>query len=732
MSRTINELNTTDTLVGDDKLVIWKDEAGATRAITAADAADYFSLSGGPYQPLDELLTSIAALGPTTTADRMIYTTAQDVAALTPITAFGRSLLDDANAAAVFATLGADSVYARLAAPNTFTKGQTIDLAGSETTPPLDMDHGASGDPLTVDMRFGYAGSKINVWIDADGSLNLPGVDALAVGHWGEVEFRSGERGIATGIYGKGLCSGTWDPGIGFNGGAIGGFFDGSSARGGAIFGIGVHASATITAGALIRGGEFDTICPANTDSKIGIEVVSTAADTGVTTGIVTIDGGAALEDSAGIRLFAVTGGVGYSSGIMTIKRSDTAAPVKSGGALWHAGGFTTNAGLDWRSMTFSQAALWLKNNQNLTWRNAADNANIVGIKVDASNLVSIADAKLLVNPSTGASTLAGSFEVDATGSDAFIADRAAGSDAYYRLSSGGSNRWRFGKSSDAESGSNAGTNFQIIRYSDAGTFLGVPFIIARDTGYATIDGVYNSTTASAANVFVAAGGLLSRSTSALKYKKDVEPFDTGRTWPMLEAIDDALIWYRSNTDLCEGDDPRHGHYGVAADPLADVLPQLVHFGKSGEVEGFAYERVIVPLVRAVMELRKEVEQWKNMALNTLAPAGNQPSSSSSVSPDLSQSSSLEDDVPIGEMEIPEEIEIPRFLAPDPLEDVPASLIDLAEPGETVAEMQARLWELWREMNGKLMLNIATPEEIALHTRLHNELHWIAPPIEGE
>lgn len=84
------------------------------------------------------------------------------------------------------------------------------------------------------------------------------------------------------------------------------------------------------------------------------------------------------------------------------------------------------------------------------------------------------------------------------------------------------------------------------------------------------------------------------------------------------------------------------------------------------------------------------------------------------------------------DMEIPEEIEIPRFLAPDPLEDVPVSLQHLAEPGETVAEMQARLWELWREMNGKLMLNIATPEEIALHTRLHNELHWIAPLIEGE
>ena len=87
---------------------------------------------------------------------------------------------------------------------------------------------------------------------------------------------------------------------------------------------------------------------------------------------------------------------------------------------------------------------------------------------------------------------------------------------------------------------------------------------------------------------------------------------------------------------------------------------------------------------------------------------------------------------PVKDMEIPEEIEIPRFLAPDPLEGIPDALRALAEPGETVPEMQARLWTLWRELNGKLMLNLAGSEEIALHTRLHNELHWIAPPIEGE
>ncbi len=87
--------------------------------------------------------------------------------------------------------------------------------------------------------------------------------------------------------------------------------------------------------------------------------------------------------------------------------------------------------------------------------------------------------------------------------------------------------------------------------------------------------------------------------------------------------------------------------------------------------------------------------------------------------------------VQVGQMDEPNPIEIPRFLAPDPLEGIPAGLIELAEPGETAAAMQARLWALWLEINGKLMLGLASSEEIALHSRLHNELHWFAPPIDS-
>ena len=86
MSRTINELNTTATIVDADKLVLWQEQSGSTRAITAADAAAYFSIAGGPYQPLDELLTAIAGQGPNTANGDFIQLTGQDTVRVRKLT----------------------------------------------------------------------------------------------------------------------------------------------------------------------------------------------------------------------------------------------------------------------------------------------------------------------------------------------------------------------------------------------------------------------------------------------------------------------------------------------------------------------------------------------------------------------------------------------------------------------------------------------------------------------
>ncbi|MEL7446072.1 MAG: hypothetical protein AAGK02_09690 [Pseudomonadota bacterium] len=108
---------------------------------------------------------------------------------------------------------------------------------------------------------------------------------------------------------------------------------------------------------------------------------------------------------------------------------------------------------------------------------------------------------------------------------------------------------------------------------------------------YITLVQAYNNTTATAANatLLAANSGQLLRSTSAAKYKKDIEPIDADyskRVWGL------GPIWYRSNTELCASDVAEHGHFGFLADDAAEPLPQLVTFNEEGEVEGFNYDRV--------------------------------------------------------------------------------------------------------------------------------------------
>ena len=61
--------------------------------------------SAAPYQVQDETLTALAGL--TTSADKLIYATGADAFAMTALTPFARTLLDDADAATARATLGA-------------------------------------------------------------------------------------------------------------------------------------------------------------------------------------------------------------------------------------------------------------------------------------------------------------------------------------------------------------------------------------------------------------------------------------------------------------------------------------------------------------------------------------------------------------------------------------------------------------------------------------------------
>ena len=114
---------------------------------------------------------------------------------------------------------------------------------------------------------------------------------------------------------------------------------------------------------------------------------------------------------------------------------------------------------------------------------------------------------------------------------------------------------------------------------------------------------IYASTTASAANMMIAASGTINRSTSALKYKqdiRDVEDFDISALRP---------VRYKSK---CESDDQTKDHLGLIADEAAEAgFEELVTRNEAGEVEGFQYERLTVVLLKSLQSLKAEFDAYK-------------------------------------------------------------------------------------------------------------------------
>lgn len=82
---------------------------------------------------------------------------------------------------------------------------------------------------------------------------------------------------------------------------------------------------------------------------------------------------------------------------------------------------------------------------------------------------------------------------VSATGSASLAVSAPAGADAGLQFRTGLLRRWNVNRAWDAESGSNAGSTFNINRYNDAGGWLSTSVSIDRATGRVTFGDVTTS-----------------------------------------------------------------------------------------------------------------------------------------------------------------------------------------------------------------------------------------------
>ncbi len=96
---------------------------------------------------------------------------------------------------------------------------------------------------------------------------------------------------------------------------------------------------------------------------------------------------------------------------------------------------------------------------------------------------------------------------------------------------------------------------------------------------------------------FNAAGDLLQCGASSLKWKTDIRQFDLGlETVLRLRPI--RFTWKESGSE----------DFGLGAEDVAQIAPELAFFNSKGEVEGVKYERLSVILINAVKEQQEQIE----------------------------------------------------------------------------------------------------------------------------
>jgi hypothetical protein len=121
-----------------------------------------------------------------------------------------------------------------------------------------------------------------------------------------------------------------------------------------------------------------------------------------------------------------------------------------------------------------------------------------------------------------------------------------------------------------------------------------------RNDGYLRSESVYAQTSGSAANVFVDSNGYLLRSTSSIKYKKDVVDYDKG-----LIAVQSLRpVYYKSNRTNADGNEDSHQYVGFIAEEIdAAGLTEFVQYGEDSTPESLAYGNMVALLTKAIQEL---------------------------------------------------------------------------------------------------------------------------------
>jgi hypothetical protein len=179
-------------------------------------------------------------------------------------------------------------------------------------------------------------------------------------------------------------------------------------------------------------------------------------------------------------------------------------------------------------------------------------------------------------------------------------------------LANGKANEWTIQGEASSTSGQSYGLKIQastttsdvailIVDKANTSTY----FRIRGGDAYTQAQGVYNNTSGSGANVVVTSDGGIQRSTSSLKYKKDVE----NAWYGLSDVMKLRAVTYKSKNkrdgDLVFG--------GLIAEEVHESgLTEFVQYAEDGSPDALSYGNMVSLLVKAVQEQQLQIEELKS------------------------------------------------------------------------------------------------------------------------
>ncbi len=240
------------------------------------------------------------------------------------------------------------------------------------------------------------------------------------------------------------------------------------------------------------------------------LSVAGLAAASGNTAGTVSIVAGTGDATFAGGNLSISSGsGTGAGSGLLTIAAGSDSGTGVGGSILVQSGASTsgTHGNIVFKVVNGTITVLTLN----------ADGTATFGSTVTAPTFVGALTGAASLNVLKTGDTMTGDLAIVKASTSAVLS-LDAGADAmtaatFFKYN--GLVRWREGKLNNSETGSNVGSDFNIARYNDAGTFVDIPLTIKRDTGDTLLTGSLALGTTAVTGYTVRASGTITGATTA-------------------------------------------------------------------------------------------------------------------------------------------------------------------------------------------------------------------------